>query len=149
MGAFQHLPKFVLELQIAWNSKFFVTTPWYPLRKTYSASRTPSLHWCLLRSQLFGQRQNVLWHVCNVFVFIWKQYPEYFPFLILRILELFTHKVNFSKHRLIFTLFYCFSMSVNKLFKCSKNLWNLPTRVSIINRSDIWLWLISSFSSFS
>ena len=70
-----------------------------------------------LRSQRSGQSQNVLWHVCNVSVFIWKQYPENFTFLILRILELFSVKfINFSKSRLIFTFFYCFSMFVNKLF---------------------------------
>ena len=117
MGAFLHLPKPVSELQIAWNSKFSGTPPLNPLRQVYSASHTHYLHWYSLRSQRSGQSQNVLWHVCNVSVFIWKQYPENFAFLILRILELFAVKfVNFSKSRLIFTLFYCFSMFVNKLF---------------------------------
>ena len=44
-----------------------------------------------------------------MFVLIYKQYPENFTFLILRIFELFTVKfVNFFKSRLLFNIFYCF-----------------------------------------
>ena len=47
-----------------------------------------------------------------------KTIHEHFAFLILRILELFAHEVcKFLKiSRLIFILFYCFWMFVNKLF---------------------------------
>ena len=48
-------------------------------------------------------------------MFIWKQYPENFAFLILRIIELLKF-VNFLKSRLIFNIFYYFQMFVNKLF---------------------------------
>ena len=50
--------------------------------------------------------------------FISKQYPEHFAFLILKILELFTRRVCKNlKNRLIFNMFYCFWMFVNKPFK--------------------------------
>ena len=53
-----------------------------------------------------------------MFVFIKNQYPENFPFFILGILELFARKfVNFLKSRLIFNIFYCLRMFVNKPFK--------------------------------
>ena len=53
-----------------------------------------------------------------MFVFVQKQYPENFAFLILRILELFASEVKtyFLKRRLIFILFYCFLLFINKLF---------------------------------
>ena len=55
-----------------------------------------------------------------VFVFIWKQYPENLAFLTLRILQLITREfrkfVNFLKIRLIFNIFYCFWMFLNKTF---------------------------------
>ena len=35
-----------------------------------------------------------IWKSPNVLVFIWKQYPENFAFLILRIIELFTREVD-------------------------------------------------------
>ena len=34
-----------------------------------------------------------IWKSPNMFVFLWKQYPENFAFLILRILKLFTREV--------------------------------------------------------
>ena len=44
-----------------------------------------------------------------MFVFILKEYPENFAFVILRILELFTCKfVNFLKSGLIFNISYSF-----------------------------------------
>ena len=47
--------------------------------------------------------------------FIRKQYLESFAFLILRILELLTLKVCFFlKSRLLFNIFYCFCMFINK-----------------------------------
>ena len=49
-------------------------------------------------------------------MFIWKQYPENFKFLILRILELFTREVcNFLKKQAFFNIFFFFGMFVNKL----------------------------------
>ena len=57
-----------------------------------------------------------VWKSLYMFMFIWKQYPENFPFLILRILYITVKFVNFLKSRLIFNLFYCFWMFVNKLF---------------------------------
>ena len=57
-----------------------------------------------------------VWKSLYMFMFIWKQYPENFPFLILRILYIPVKFVNFLKSRLIFNLFYCFWMFVNKLF---------------------------------
>ena len=53
---------------------------------------------------------------------IWKfRYPENFAFLIQRILQLFVREfVNFLKSRLIFNIFYCFWMFVNKLFTFSR-----------------------------
>ena len=46
-----------------------------------------------------------------MFVFILKEYPENFAFVILRILELFTCKfVNFLKSELIFNISYSFCM---------------------------------------
>ena len=49
--------------------------------------------------------------------FIRKQYLESFAFLILRILELLTLKVCFFlKSRLLFNIFYCFCMFINKHF---------------------------------
>ena len=51
------------------------------------------------------------------YLFIQKQYPENFALLIQRILELFSRKfVFFSKSRLIFKIFYCFCIFVNKHF---------------------------------
>ena len=35
-----------------------------------------------------------IWKSLNIFVFISKQYPENFAFLILRVLELFTREVG-------------------------------------------------------
>ena len=58
-----------------------------------------------------------IWKSPYIFVFIWKQYPESFALLILRILELFASWfVDFLKSRLIFNIFYYFLMFVNKLF---------------------------------
>ena len=34
-----------------------------------------------------------IWKSSYVFMFIWKKYPENFALLILRVFELFTHKV--------------------------------------------------------
>ena len=52
-----------------------------------------------------------------IFVFMQKQYPENFAFLILRILELFFREVyKFLKSRPIFNIFYCFGIFVKKLF---------------------------------
>ena len=48
-----------------------------------------------------------IWESHCMFVFMYKQYPENFAFLIRRILVLFTMKfVNFLKSRLIFNIFY-------------------------------------------
>ena len=50
-----------------------------------------------------------IWKSPYMFAFIWKQYPENFVFLILKVLELFAREfVNFLKSRLIFNVFYCF-----------------------------------------
>ena len=44
-----------------------------------------------------------------MFVFIEKQYPENFAFLILRIVELFAREVcKFHKNEAIFNIFYYF-----------------------------------------
>ena len=52
-----------------------------------------------------------------MFMFIKKQYPENFALFTLGILELFAREVvNFLKSRLIFNIFCCFRMFVNKLF---------------------------------
>ena len=51
-----------------------------------------------------------------MFVFISKQYPENFGFLILKIIELLAREVcKLLKRRLIFNILYCFGMFVNKL----------------------------------
>ena len=51
------------------------------------------------------------------FLFILKKYPENFAFSILRILKLYAREVcKFLISRLIFILFYCCWMFVNKLF---------------------------------
>ena len=48
-----------------------------------------------------------MWKPPYVVVFIYKQYPENFAFLILRIIELFAVKfANFLKSRLIFNIFH-------------------------------------------
>ena len=58
-----------------------------------------------------------IWKSCYTFVFISKQYPENFAFLILRILELSARDVcYFLKSRLIYNIYYSFWMFVNKLF---------------------------------
>ena len=58
-----------------------------------------------------------IWKSSYMFAVIWKQNPENFAFLILIILELFAREVCiFLKKRLIFNIFYCFWMFVNKLF---------------------------------
>ena len=58
-----------------------------------------------------------IWKSPYIFVSIWKQYPKNFRFLVQRILELLTLEVcNVLKSRLIFNIFYCFSMFVNKFF---------------------------------
>ena len=58
-----------------------------------------------------------IWKSHYMFLFIWMQYAEDFVFLILRILELFASEFyKFLKSRLIFNIFYCFWMFVNKLF---------------------------------
>ena len=50
-----------------------------------------------------------IWKSDYMFVFMQKQCLENFPFLILRILELFAREFwNFLKSRLIFDIFYCF-----------------------------------------
>ena len=54
-----------------------------------------------------------------MFAFIQKQYPENLAFLVLTFLELFALEgkfVNFLTSRLIFNIFYCFWMFLNKLF---------------------------------
>ena len=44
-----------------------------------------------------------IWKSPYMFVFIWKQYPESFAFLTLRIFELFAREVcKFLKNKLIF-----------------------------------------------
>ena len=59
-----------------------------------------------------------IWKSYYMFVFIQKQYPEIFAFLILIILKLFVREVCkfLKKSRLIFNIIYCFWMFVNKLF---------------------------------
>ena len=51
-----------------------------------------------------------------MFVSLWKQYLENFAFLILIILELFAREIYKFLKKLIFNIFYCFWMFVNKFF---------------------------------
>ena len=55
-----------------------------------------------------------IWKSPYMFVFMQKQCLENFAFLILRILELFAREA--CKSRLIFNIFFCFWMFVNKSF---------------------------------
>ena len=58
-----------------------------------------------------------IWKSPTVFVFIWKQYPKNFPFLILRILKLFAHEVcKFLKK---YANFYLILIFVNLFCKSS------------------------------
>ena len=52
----------------------------------------------------------------HIFMFIWKQYPDNFALLILRILELFVCKVCKFLKNVGYSMFYCFWTFVNKLF---------------------------------
>ena len=52
-----------------------------------------------------------------MFVLMQKQYPENFTFLILGVLELSAREVcKCFKKQVIFNMFYCFWMFVNKFF---------------------------------
>ena len=56
--------------------------------------------------------------LCYWFVFIWKQYPQNFAFLIQEILEYFPVKfVNVLKSGLIFNIFYCSWMHMPNVCK--------------------------------
>ena len=58
-----------------------------------------------------------IWKSAYMIAFMWKQYPENFEFLILRILGLFTRKVCiFLRCRLLLNVLYCFCIFVNKHF---------------------------------
>ena len=66
---------------------------------------------------LFKGTLMQIWKSSYMFLFILKEYSENLAFLIQRILELFTREVcKFLKNKLIFNIFYCFWMVVNKLF---------------------------------
>ena len=82
------------------------------------------LHWSHLKNLIFEFYKTIvlrlkllfyikgtlkqIWKSPTVFVLIWKQNPENFTFLILRILKLFASEVfvNFSESLLTFILFY-------------------------------------------
>ena len=78
---------------------------------------TAKLH-CLLCFSLLEGTLMQIWKSSYITVFKQKQYPQNFAVLILRILEwsLRVKFVNFMKSRLIFNIFYCFWMFVNKHF---------------------------------
>ena len=65
-----------------------------------------------------------IWKSPYMLVSIWKQWPESFAFLILRIFQLFPRE-HFWKSRLIFILFYCFWM------------WNLQ-HIAFVWRQKYW-----------
>ena len=53
----------------------------------------PHRYKCVKHKQIFKGPLMQIWKSSYMFGFIKKQYPENFPFLILRILELFTREV--------------------------------------------------------
>ena len=72
----------------------------------------PCIEWIPIKGTLMQ-----IWKSQCLLEFIWKYCTENFAFLILRIMELFTCKVCFLlKNRVLFKVFYCFCMLVNKHF---------------------------------
>ena len=92
------------------------------------------LHWSHLKNLMFEFDKTIvlwlkilfyikstlkqIWKSPTVFVLIWKQNPENFTFLILRILKLFASEVfvNFSESLLTFILFYILCIFFFQLF---------------------------------